>query len=846
MFRAIFYLCVLTPVVMVQASDVSATRPLAEVGETHDLRIESLRNAIADLTITFPERYPQQYQSLLEDGQLEEASEQVRREALLANPLLQDVSLLYTARKQYRKDHHNTGTIFQYGEVNERSYDPSGQLKILNMRTSEVSLLVDAGETGITRDPEVSPDGTKVIFSMRKSKEDDYHIYEINSDGTALKQLTSLSGVSDLDPVYLPDGKIVFSSTREPKFCMCNRHIMANLYRMDGDGANIHQIGKSTLFEGHSSVMDDGSILYDRWEYVDRNFGDAQGLWTVNPDGTLHAIYYGNNTASPGGVIDARQIPGTQTVVATFVACHDRPWGALAILDRNKGVDGPAAVDHIWPASARALLHHTHFDAFKKVRPRYEDPYPLADPKTLAGSGKYFLCARTLMGDSEETGIFLIDIFGNEVLLHQEQGGLGCFDPRPIQSSQSSRARPDRRDFENGNGRFYVQDVYEGTHMEGVERGDVKYLRVVESPEKRSFNRGGHWGGQGAQAPGMNWHSFENKRILGLVPVEEDGSAYFEVPSDTFMYFQLLDEEGKMIQSMRSGTILQSGEMQGCVGCHEDRVDTPPAAAVGLQALKREPSPMGKGYGAEDGDIFSYLAKVQPIFDKHCVECHDFGKPDADIVNLARDKETVFNASYADLHRKKMVTVAGGGQPEIYPAKSWGSHASKLTKMLDGHGNATLTPAEKWIVYTWMDLNGVYYPSYDSAYPKNPTGRSPLTRAQLTKLGELCGEDLIGTLNWRKHPGARISFDRPELSPCLESLDTGSADYRAALMMIQQGADILKTTPRADMPGFVPAADGLERTERYEESRRTEAAFRTAIKEGRKLYDTDLQSLDHE
>ncbi|NTV37822.1 MAG: hypothetical protein HGA82_01285, partial [Anaerolineales bacterium] len=95
--------------------------------------------------------------------------------------------------------------------------------------------------------------------------------------------------VDDLDPLYLPDGSIVFSSTREPKYCMCNRHIMANLFRMDADGANIHQIGKSTLFEGHGTLMPDGRILYDRWEYVDRNFGDAQGLWTVNPDGTSHA-----------------------------------------------------------------------------------------------------------------------------------------------------------------------------------------------------------------------------------------------------------------------------------------------------------------------------------------------------------------------------------------------------------------------------------------------------------------------------------------------------------------------------------------------------------------------------
>jgi tricorn protease-like protein len=141
-------------------------------------------------------------------------------------------------------------------------------------------------KTGVVRDPELSFDGQKVIFSMRKSKDDSYSLYEINIDGTGLKQLTFAPGVSDIDPLYLPDGGIVFSSTRQPKYCMCNRHIMANLYRMNADGSNITQIGVSTLFEGHASLMNDGRILYDRWEYVDRNFGDAQGLWTVNPDGT--------------------------------------------------------------------------------------------------------------------------------------------------------------------------------------------------------------------------------------------------------------------------------------------------------------------------------------------------------------------------------------------------------------------------------------------------------------------------------------------------------------------------------------------------------------------------------
>jgi hypothetical protein len=475
------------------------------------------------------------------------------------------------------------------------------------------------------------------------------------------------------------------------------------------------------------------------------------------------------------------------------------------------------------------------------VRPRYEDPFPLANPKTLAGAGKYFLCARTIEGNDERTGIYLIDIFGNETLIHAEQGGIGCYDPMPLAARKAAQVRTDRRNFENGNGTFYVQDVYEGTHMEGIRRGDIKYLRVVESPEKQSWIHQ-KWNGQGTQAPAMNWHGFENKRILGTVPVEADGSAHFEVPSDTYVYFQLLDKDGKMVQSMRSGTIVQSGETQGCVGCHENRVSPPAAAATGLAALMRPPSPMGHGYGA--GRLFNYLTEVQPVFNKHCVGCHDFGRPAAQSLNLAGDKELVFNASYADLHRKKLVTLAGGGPAEPYQAKAWGSHASKLAEFLNGHEEAVPTDAEKMRIYTWMDLNGVYYPTYDCAYPDNPAGRSPLTDSQLARLEVLCGFNSKAGLRWDTHPGAAISFDRPEMSPCLQHLAKGSDEHGKALAIIRQGAEMLRKTPRADMPGFVPCAQNLKRSKRYEELKRTEAAFRAAVRNGRKLYDANIQQMN--
>lgn len=150
--------------------------------------------------------------------------------------------IVYVEREQYAPDHHNTATMFQKGEINEDSFCPGGALRIFDVNTAEITTLIELKD-GLVRDPELSFDGKKIIFSMRKNKDDFYHIYEINTDGSELKQLTFAEGVSDIDPLYLPDGGIVFSSTRQPKYCMCNRHIMCNLYRMEADGANITQIG---------------------------------------------------------------------------------------------------------------------------------------------------------------------------------------------------------------------------------------------------------------------------------------------------------------------------------------------------------------------------------------------------------------------------------------------------------------------------------------------------------------------------------------------------------------------------------------------------------------------------
>ena len=289
-------------------------------------------------------------------------------------------------------------------------------------------------------------------------------------------------------------------------------------------------------------------------------------------------------------------------------------------------------------------------------------------------------------------GLYLIDVFGNELLLHEEDKG--CFDPMPLAPRLLPFETPSRVNLAQEEGLFYVADVYRGTHTKGVERGSVKWLRVIESPEKRSFNPEERWDGQGRQNPAMNWHDFNNKRILGTVPVEEDGSACFRLPSDCYVYFQLLDAQGMMLQSMRSGVMARPGEQAGCVGCHENRRTAPPPATVGrLLATQRPPSTLDGWHGSPR--LFGFMQEVQPVFDRYCVQCHDYGKEAGGKLNLAPDHTLTFNTAYMELWRKGYIAPVGAGPYQTIEAKGWGSHASKLVAVIqNGHQGRRYGPGE--------------------------------------------------------------------------------------------------------------------------------------------------------
>ncbi|HUU92172.1 MAG TPA: hypothetical protein VM238_13315, partial [Phycisphaerae bacterium] len=376
-------------------------------------------------------------------------------------------------------------------------------------------------------------------------------------------------------------------------------------------------------------------------------------------------------------------------------------------------------------------------------------------------------------------------------------------------------------------GRFIVADIYKG--LTGVRPGEVKALRVIEETTRISgIPPGGRWWNQAFL---VSWQgSYVVKNVLGTVPVEADGSAYFAVPADRFVYFQLLDAAGMMVQSMRSGTIARPGETLGCVGCHESRHSAVPN--LPKKALGRTPDKLKPWYGAPR--LFNYRTEVQPVFDTHCVRCHDFGKKGATKLVLAGDLTRSFNVSYMELRRKKLVNVVGAGPPDVQMPYSWGSHASKMVKVLrEGHNDLRLDAESFDRIVTWIDINAPYYPSYASVYPDNLYGRCPLDAKQLAALGKLTGKKLTG-----EHHEPLICFNRPELSPCLAGLkEQGGPRYAEALAIIRAGRQMLAARPRMDMRNADLYGIDADREAKYRRLDRLQGQARDAIVAGRKHYE---------
>jgi mono/diheme cytochrome c family protein len=579
-----------------------------------------------------------------------------------------------------------------YANFSHYCWDPSavlygdgGRLCALNIKTGKLRTLLEDPKGGV-RDPQVHYDGEKILFSYRRGGQPYYHLYEINVDGSGLRQLTN-GPYDDIEPSYLPDGGIIFCSSRVNCNVPCYYTRVAVLYRCDCDGSNIRRLSANVEHENTPWPMLDGRILYQRWEYVDRSQVMFHHLWTTNPDGTGQMVYFGN-THGGGAFLDAKPIPDSNKVVMIRSPGHGQleHEGFVEFVHPLGGPDDRSSVRRITPLA------------------RWRDPYPISDKLLLvAGPGRHQIS----LLDHDGANFPVLTLPSEDIA-----SNMWANEPRPIRSRLRERVIPSRVNLKKTTGTIILQDVYAGRNMTGVEPGDIKKLLVIEvlhMPVKPSRD----WQQMVSFDSGTGG-SFLLERIVGTVPVEEDGSAYFEAPAMRPLFFVALDEDNLSVKRMQSFTTVQPGERVSCIGCHEDRVGAPPVRRS-LLATRRTASTIQPI--ADIPDVFDYPRDIQPILNKHCIPCHGYektepGGPYAGKVLLSGERGIFYNQSYAALRAKRQVADGFNGPGNSAP-RTIGTSASPLMKKLDGqHYGVQLSSNEKNMIRYWIESAGTFAGTY--------------------------------------------------------------------------------------------------------------------------------------
>ena len=570
----------------------------------------------------------------------------------------------------------------------EHHFQPGSSLCLLEMENGIYpkfrTLIDDPG--GVLRDPDVSHDGRRVVFAWKKSyHKDDYHLYEIDLKTEKVRQLTSGLGFADYEPIYTPGGNIVFSSTRCIQTVDCWFVEVSNLYTCDGDGRYMRRLGFDQVHTTLPTATEDGRVIYTRWDYNDRGQMAIQSLFQMNPDGTAQRELYGNNSHFPTTILHARSIPGTGKYVAVFAGHHARQRGWLGILDPRKGRQENQGAQLIAPLRETPAVV---VDQYGRTGDLFQYPYPLSETA--------FLVAAKPAGGGNRFALFLVNIKGERELLYRDRN-ISCNQPIPVRP-RSIPKRADMTDYRQKTGTVYLHDVYIGPGLSGVKRGTIKGLRVValgfrptgKEPDRSLLPEGLKLGGankgpiSGARVScplSVSGGTWDIKKVLGTATVHDDGSACFKVPAREPIFFQALDAEGQMVQSMRSWMTLQPGETASCIGCHERKSLAPPvpyssqALAAGAETLNREP--FG---GRPEG--FSFPREIQPILNRHCIRCHHLDKDTAPDVK----KKTAFSlkwpASYNALADRKVCNwINAQSKPPMLPPYYTGAAQSRLIKM---------------------------------------------------------------------------------------------------------------------------------------------------------------------
>ncbi|MHC4482373.1 MAG: HzsA-related protein [Planctomycetota bacterium] len=571
--------------------------------------------------------------------------------------------------------------------------------------------------------PDLSFDAKKVLFCYKAHDEKSFHLYEINIDRTGLQQLT-FGDYDDIDPIYLPDGRIMFSSTRANTYIRCMPYTYCYVLALcDGDGKNIYLVSRNNECDWLPNLLNDGRVIYSRWEYHDKALWRIQSLWTANQDGTNTVAFWGNQSVWPDHLAEPRAIPGSSRVMFTGLAHHNWFDGSIGILDQRKGFNFPKGLtkvtcDAAWPECGKPPLdphESSDYHASGKFT-AYKSPYPLSEEDFLVSVRR-----------DDKFRLYLMDVNGNRELIYE--GAYNIWYAIPVRARKRPPLQADRVAWpgtgkarkEPQPGILYSSDVYQGTA--DLPRGKARYLRVIEMDCRTysTWTRDGRFSGPVVsivQDDGV-------KRILGTVPIEADGSVSFKVPPGKTLHFQLLDEHHRALQTMRSFSGVMPGEVRGCLGCHEMHSVSPPnkkGIALRRQPVELTPPP----WGAEES--VGYERFVQPVLDKYCGKCHQGGGEGQEKLDLTlRPGPGVFKEPYVTLvgHAQfnrvgspEGIGIAGAIMAENYSKSDPASYVtlqpmqylSYKSRLIDiatsgNHYNVQLDPLSLRKLIAWVDTN---------------------------------------------------------------------------------------------------------------------------------------------
>ena len=657
------------------------------------------------------------------------------RKLALANPLLDFEKLLVV-----RRSAKNIGLPANW--QSNSSLKPTGF-------DNELAVLTDLPSGGkfatlfrpeggrFVGDVDVHFDGDKMLFSM-PGADNRWRVFELDADGKNLRQLKLIDqpDVGNYDACYLPDGNIIFNSTAPFIGVPCVRggsHV-TNLYLLETAGGGIRRL---TFDQEHTwcpTVLNNGRVMYLRWEYSGLPHSNSRILFHMNPDGTGQLSLYGSNSYWPNSLFYARPIPGDPSKVAGIVTGHhgSKRVGELVIFDTAKARREADGVVQRFPERGRRVEPLVRDRLVDPSWPKFLHPYPLSDT--------YILTAAKLSARGQ-WGLYLVDAFDNMILL-AEQEGQAILEPIPLRPTRRPPVLAGKVDTSRTDAVVYVADVYRGKGLAGIPRGTVKKLRLF-TYHFSYHGIGGLYGVVGSDGP------WDIKRVLGTVPVEPDGSAAFRVPANTPISIQPLDEKGQALQLMRSWLVGMPGEVVSCTGCHERENETPPVN--GGTALARGPSDIEPWRGPVRG--FSYPREVQPVVDKYCLGCHspDAGgrftpekMPDLRGVPIegwasahkgnGKHDTGSFSVGYVELAR---YVRRAGIESNIHMLAPMEYHAgtTELVQMLrKGHHRVKLDD-EAWDrLITWIDLNAPYHGTWSEAVGANRVGVQAKRRQDLLKM----------------------------------------------------------------------------------------------------------------